>query len=221
MKIRIKFTKEASVKFLGHLDIMRFFQKCFVRAHVKMLYSEGFNPHQKLSFALPLGVGITSCAEYLDADVEDGQNLLSIKEGLNRAGQGAFKIIDIRVVETGAESLMSIVGAASYEIKPCEGTINVPEAFINAPCVNVIKTTKKGSKEVDIKPFIIEMKQEDALKLTLLAGSENNLKPELLLMALCDYNGSEYRREDYEIRRTGLYTKELKDLIEYQTYTNA
>lgn len=218
MKIRIKFTKETSVKFLGHLDIMRFFQKCFVRAHVKMLYSEGFNPHQKLSFALPLGVGITSSAEYLDADIEDGQDLLQIKEALNKASQGAFNVSDIRKVEERAESLMSIVGAASYEISCCNDTLKIPVSFIDAPSVNVTKTTKKGSKEVDIKPFIIDMNMDKTLKLTLLAGSENNLKPELLLKALCDYNGTEYRREDYEIRRTGLYTKGLKDLIEYQTY---
>ena len=60
MKIRIKFSKYGNMKFIGHLDVMRYFQKAIRRADVDIRYSGGFSPHQIMSFAAPLGVGITS-----------------------------------------------------------------------------------------------------------------------------------------------------------------
>lgn len=69
LKIRIKFAKNGSMKFIGHLDIMRYFQKVMRRAEVDIAYSEGFSPHQIMSFAAPLGVGLTSRGEYLDIEV--------------------------------------------------------------------------------------------------------------------------------------------------------
>ena len=69
MKIRIKFRKYGALKFVGHLDMMRYFQKALKRAGIDMKYSEGFNPHMIMSFAAPLGVGITSDGEYFDIEV--------------------------------------------------------------------------------------------------------------------------------------------------------
>ena len=60
MNIRIKFKKYGVMKFIGHLDIMRYFQKSMRRAHIDIAYSEGFSPHQIMSFAAPLGVGLES-----------------------------------------------------------------------------------------------------------------------------------------------------------------
>ena len=73
MKVRIKFSKQGPMKFIGHLDVMRFFQKVMRRAEVKIRYSEGFSPHQIMSFAAPLGVGLTSNGEYLDIEVTDDE----------------------------------------------------------------------------------------------------------------------------------------------------
>ena len=69
MKVRIKFRKQGNMKFIGHLDIMRYFQKVMRRADVDIRYSEGFSPHQIMSFAAPLGVGLTSNGEYMDIEV--------------------------------------------------------------------------------------------------------------------------------------------------------
>ena len=69
MKIRIKFRKTGMMKFIGHLDVMRYFQKAIRRADVEICYSGGFSPHQIMSFAAPLGVGITSNGEYVDIEV--------------------------------------------------------------------------------------------------------------------------------------------------------
>ena len=70
MKVRIEFSKTGSMKFIGHLDVMRYFQKAIRRSGIDVSYSQGFNPHQLISFAAPLGVGLTSDGEYMDMQVE-------------------------------------------------------------------------------------------------------------------------------------------------------
>lgn len=64
----MRFTKTGSLKFIGHLDCMRFFQKAIRRAGLDVAYSGGFSPHQIMSFASPLSVGTTSDGEYLDVE---------------------------------------------------------------------------------------------------------------------------------------------------------
>ncbi|HBZ63583.1 MAG TPA: Fe-S oxidoreductase, partial [Lachnospiraceae bacterium] len=68
MKTRFRFTKTGSIKFIGHLDCMRFFQKALRRAKMDVAYTQGFNPHQIMSFASPLSVGLTSDGEYIDIE---------------------------------------------------------------------------------------------------------------------------------------------------------
>ena len=71
MIFRIRFAKYGVVKFIGHLDVMRYFQKAVRRSELPIKYSQGFNPHQLMVFAQPLGVGVTSDGEYMDIETED------------------------------------------------------------------------------------------------------------------------------------------------------
>ena len=66
MRVRVRFEKNGIMRYVGHLDLMRFFQKAVKRANLPIRYSEGFNPHQIMSFASPLGVGLTSEGEYME-----------------------------------------------------------------------------------------------------------------------------------------------------------
>lgn len=116
MRIRIKFEKRQPVRYLGHLDIMRFFQRVFNRAEVKMEYSGGFNPHQKMSFAQPLGVGILSEGDYLDAEIAAGQDLLQIRENMNRVCGEGFAIRSVKEVQEGAKKAMAALAYAEYHV---------------------------------------------------------------------------------------------------------
>ena len=69
-KTRMRFTKTGSVRFVGHLDLMRFFQKAIRRAGLNVAYSKGFSPHQLMGFAAPLGVGATTDGDYMDVEFE-------------------------------------------------------------------------------------------------------------------------------------------------------
>lgn len=104
MKVRIKFSKQGIMKFIGHLDIMRYFQKAMRRAQVKICYSGGFSPHQIMSFAAPLGVGITSNGEYLDIETEDNEDLSTMKERLNRTMAEGIVIESVRRLPEDAKN---------------------------------------------------------------------------------------------------------------------
>ena len=71
MKARIKFRKNGVMKFIGHLDIMRYFQKAIRRAQIPIAFTGGYSPHMIMSFANPLGVGLTSDGEYFDIELTE------------------------------------------------------------------------------------------------------------------------------------------------------
>ena len=94
MKIRIKFRKVGNVRFIGHLDIMRYFQKAIRRADIDIVYTEGFSPHQVMSFAAPLGVGIISEGEYLDIEVHTSKSSEASIQALNDVMAEGIEIVD-------------------------------------------------------------------------------------------------------------------------------
>ena len=116
MKIRIKFSKQGAMKFIGHLDTMRYFQKAMRRADVDIRYSEGFSPHQIMSFAAPLGVGLTGSGEYLDIEVLSTDSSAEMVKRLNDTMVEGVEVLSYRKLPDDAENAMSIVAACDYTI---------------------------------------------------------------------------------------------------------
>ena len=116
MKVRIKFSKQGAMKFIGHLDIMRYFQKAMRRAEIDIRYSEGFSPHQIMSFAAPLGLGLTSNGEYMDIEVNSMADCESLKKALNQVMAEGIQILSCHRLEDTAKNAMSIVAAADYTL---------------------------------------------------------------------------------------------------------
>jgi len=220
MRVRIKFTKNDMVKFLGHLDIMRAFQRFFNCAEVKMEYSDGFNPHQKMHFALPLGVGITSRAEYLDAEIADGQDTKDICRRLNCVSSDAFDILAVRQLYDEAAKGMACVRYASYDITFINKRVPELKKYLEREEIIISKKTKTGIKEVDLKSILVKMDTDtDHLHILMKAGSADNLKPELIIEDMMNFYGYDYSRDMIQICRTELYADEFIPLIEYQTYS--
>ena len=95
MRVRIKFSKHGVVKFIGHLDIMRYFQKAIRRAGIDVTYTTGFSPHQVMSFAAPLGVGHYSNGGYLDIEVNSHNGRQDMIDRLNGAMVPGIEIKNI------------------------------------------------------------------------------------------------------------------------------
>lgn len=201
MKARIKFAKTGAMKFIGHLDIMRYFQKAIRRADIDIAYSEGFSPHMIMSFAAPLGVGIESYGEYFDMELKSADSSEEMKARLNKAMVEGMEIVSIVQVPGGkASKAMSLVAAADYTMKfregyvPCEDWKTRFTSFMEQEQINVIKKTKKSEQEMDIRPHIYkyQLQEDDSVMLQVAAGSAMNLKPELVMEAFYGYLGMEW-----------------------------
>lgn len=229
MRIRIKFAKKDRVKYIGHLDILRFFQRCFNRAEIKMEYSIGFNPHQKMSFAQPLGVGIISRGEYLDAEIADGQDLKAAALRMNEVCGDGFEVISIRAVEEGAKKAMAALRYADYRIllhelleaaqeDAAEKLREGAQRLLSMERIPVIKRTKSGEREVDIRPQIIRLEAEGGeLRMRVTAASDNNLKAETLVQRLFAETDIAYDRERITICREELLAEDFISLEQFQT----
>ena len=104
------------MRFVGHLDVMRYFQKAMRRADIDIAYSEGFSPHQIMSFAAPLGVGITSDGEYLDIEAVSTVSSAASLEALNRVMAEGMEVTEYRSLGQNAKKAMTAVAAADYFI---------------------------------------------------------------------------------------------------------
>ena len=199
MKIRIKFAKEGTMKFIGHLDIMRYFQKVMRRADVDIRYSEGFSPHQIMSFAAPLGVGLESRGEYVDIEVLSTDSSKEMLRRINENMVEGMEALSYRALPDDAGNAMSLVAAADYEVRFREGYetedldaffAGIPE-FLKKEEILFLKKTKKGEKEINIRPQIYQMeaRPEHKIFLQIATGSAANLKPDAVLRAYAKSRG--------------------------------
>lgn len=212
MNIRIKFRKYGALKFIGHLDVMRYFQKVMRRADIHICYSEGFSPHMIMSFAAPLGVGLTSDGEYVDIAVKDSPSSKEAVERLNAVMVEGIDAVSYRLLPDNSKNAMSIVAAADYEVRFREGY--EPEAgwedkfrmFLSQPEIRIQKETKKGQQEVDIRPWINACEvSEGVIRMQVSTGSVHNLKPELLMHSFGEWAGLEIPAVALMVHRKEIY----------------
>ena len=219
MKIRIKFSKQGNMKFIGHLDIMRYFQKVMRRADVDIRYSEGFSPHQIMSFAAPLGVGLTGSGEYLDIEVLSTDSSAEMVRRMNLAMVEGMEVLSYKKLPDDAGNAMSLVAACDYTVRMRDGYAEAMGltdvsfmsslvSFIETGDLQITKKTKKGEKEMDLRPYIYEHSLTDdgrGVFLKLSSGSAANIKPELLLEAYCKSLGQEFPAFGFLINREEVY----------------
>lgn len=233
MVVRIKFAKYSVVKFIGHLDVMRYFQKANRRAKLDVAYSAGFNPHQIMSFAAPLGVGLTSDAEYVDIELNSITSKEEAMAALNEHMNEGFYINGLEILKEREENVkketaMSQMAAADYMVSLKDGYELVDMEtfkkkfmeFYEQEKIVVLKKTKKSEREMDIKKFIYDVwfeergygvehadTYESGIKvyMQLATGSVINIKPDLVMEAFCKFLGKEYQEFAFQYHRMECY----------------
>lgn len=196
MKARIKFRKNGVMKFIGHLDIMRYFQKAIRRAEIPIAFTSGYSPHMIMSFANPLGVGLTSDGEYFDIELTESIASKEVVRRLNEQMVDGMEIVSfVQIPDDKKSKGMSIVAGADYLSSVKNGSLPEDlaeklEAFYAQNEICVVKKTKKSEKEVDIRPMIYKLECRDGkIYMRVAAGSVQNLKPELVTEAFVRYLG--------------------------------
>lgn len=235
IKARVKFNKTGTMKFIGHLDVMRYFQKAIRRAEIDVAYSQGFSPHQLLSFASPLGVGLTSDAEYMDIQLNSLTSTEDMKNSLNEVMSEELQVLEVKVLPEDSKTAMSILAAADYQVSLKDNYSQIPDfekrfqEFLTQESIIITKKTKKGEAEMDLKAYIYKAafsreefygKPEHILPATVAESYENgqkvylqltcgsvvNIKPEQVIEAFCKYLGQEFNRFAWQLHRLELYT---------------
>ncbi len=223
MRIRIKYSKQGLMKFIGHLDMMRYFQKASRRAGIDVAYTEGMSPHMSMSFALPLGVGMTSDSEYVDVDLATPMPTDAIVEALNRSVPEGIHFTQAREIPIGkAHKGMTVVARADYtlQIRPeYAWDDSWREDFLKwleKPEILVMKKGKKTEKEIDIRPLIYQASftasdGKGDLVLALSAGLDRNIRPELVMQAFARDTRREYTQFMFHINRDEVYADRGSD----------
>lgn len=208
--LRLQFCKKGALQYISHLDLQRTFQRILSRAELPLWYTQGFNPHPKLVFGLPLPIGCESVCEMADIKLTRDIPAEDVLARLHRATVADLDFFGCYV----AERKYADINAALYEYvidTDCSDEMleKIERVLSNSP-LTVMKHTKSGEKEVDIFPMIKSFKLEGIegkLKITALlaAGSRENLSPEYLLEALRKRLIFLREGEDYSIVRLSVH----------------
>lgn len=205
--IRLWFKKEGLAKYISHLDLVRCMARALKRSGLPVWYTQGFNPHIYLTFALPLSLGQESECEIMQFRLVEELPLNEVKDRLNAALPAGLQVLAAALPQQDLQA----IAAADYRVS-LEGTPGLAErflAFARQPQIKTLKRSKKGPKEVDIRPLVLACDGEEGeggrvlLSLRLAAGGQQNLNPALLIDAYCAQSGESVKTAS--IRRTALY----------------
>ncbi|NLN41016.1 MAG: DUF2344 domain-containing protein [Clostridiales bacterium] len=218
MRLVVKYTIGEKVKYISHLDFMRLVQRALRRAEIPVAYSKGFNPHPKLSFASALAVGTLSDGEYLDIILDREMDPKTLCHRMNEKLPEGIRFVEAVAIDEKAPSLMSLIERGEYLIKISGvksrkiDAVSLIENFLKQTEIVTIKKTKKGDRQVNIRPMIhkidiIDQHQDGiTIKALVSTGSKANLRPEQLIEALLDFaNISYYPEFLVQIHRLDLY----------------
>lgn len=189
--IRLLFEKTGMVRYISHLDLQRSFKHAINRSELSAKYTEGFNPHIKMVFALPLSVGVSSTCELVDMKLEDDTPPEKVPELLNEVMPVGLKVLAAYTPVTAFKDISSSVYRIDISCTDCEARM---AAGLFAGPIVLLKRTKSGEKECDISTDIrsVDIRDtEEGLSITaeLSAGGEGYLNPGYIIKALEKYAG--------------------------------
>ena len=189
MKVRLRFSKTGALVYIGHLDVMRYFQKLFRRSGIPVAYSEGFSPHQILSFSHPLPLGMESYGEYADILLTDRISSKRALEAIKQNSVPEIEVMSFRALPDKCANAMASVGSARYQVlidgPACSFDFEqAADDLMGRSEALIMKKTKKSEKEVNIRPFIYELKADNdkqMIEMLVSSGSRDNIKPEYVI----------------------------------------
>lgn len=188
----IKYGRDDRVKYISHLDFMRCFHRAVRRSDLQFAFSQGFNPHPIMTVAQPLSVGVTSECEYMKVGFDGEYSNEEIVSALNDVMPPGFFVYSAKKVE-GKELDITKLDKAVYVVEiEFAGDFDA-EKFLENKELKVMKKSKSGVKESDIREHIFDIKELSradgvlTLEMTVSVGSAYNLKPESVVDAMEKY----------------------------------
>lgn len=211
--VRMFYTKTGNAKYISHLDTVRCITRALKRAAIPVWFTQGFNPHAFLTFAMPLSLGYESLCETVDFRLVEEMDFQLAADSLNKALPNGFEVKRISKPVFAA----SDIRYAQYEItfeNYTEELCQKARSVISLDEITVEKKVKQGKKKavrsVNIREHIKEYSVSEknkalVIKTTLSAGTKNNINPSLLIEALV--KGTGFEVTDADVKKIQTYTE--------------
>ncbi|WP_437130164.1 TIGR03936 family radical SAM-associated protein [Peptostreptococcus russellii] len=225
--MRIKFIKVGDMIYISHLDVQRLLQRAFRRANVELAFSQGFNPHPKMSYGNALALGVESYGEYVDIEIKDDIGSQELMDRINNQLPDGMQFEKCIELEGGERALAANIMFGDYEFeieninKLDEETVlkNLEKLKNSESILTTRRNKKKKIVEVDIRPLIktIDIKKVDNEKIVvssiLATGSKQNLNTNVFVPKLLEYLDIEMDPLDVDIKRNNLYFEIQGELL--------
>ncbi|WP_250673138.1 TIGR03936 family radical SAM-associated protein [Paraclostridium ghonii] len=225
--IRCKFKKENDMIYISHLDLQRLLQRAFRRAEIQLSYSQGFNPHPKMSYGHALALGTESQGEYLDVEIEEDLTADEFLTKINATMPNGIEFIKAMEITKEVPSLASTIEYGEYMFT-IEVDKELSKAFIKTKVLEIMNTeeimiSKKNKKgktvEVNIRPMIKNFDVIDiedkiiTLEATVATGSKANLNTNIFIPKILEVFGLDIDPLDVDILRRELYVVKDGELV--------
>jgi radical SAM-linked protein len=208
MRILVQFEKTGPARYISHLDLLRCVQRTLKLMDAPMVYTAGFNPHPKLSFAQALPMYMESVGEYFVLELTRPVDFTSFVEDFNRRGYTGIKAVAAREMPREEGNPMAMVRAARYAYPMAGDPGEIRQAvagILGEKEVLFDKKGKGGVRQVNLRERIFELGYQDGVLHMLLGCGEKNLVPAEVVNRLYERMGEKTRVENKDILRTQLY----------------
>ena len=214
-EVRVFYEKTGMAKYISHLDTVHLFTRAIKRAKIPIWFTEGYNPHAFLTFAMPLSLGVESYCETVDIRLMQDEDLKELAVRLDNALPPDIHISKISAPRFSPQE----IAWADYKIifNCAEKNLSLyMNDILSGSEITVVKKVKQGrkkvEKEVDIKDKILRYiiaseNGNTVLNITLSSGAQNNINPSLVINKIAEWSGIDADRAS--IIKLKSYTAEM------------
>lgn len=208
MRIVLNYTKLDAMGYVAHLDFQRLWQRMFRMAGITVQKTQGFNPHPKIRFAVPLATGFQSRNELVEAHLTDEINETEAIDSLNRVSPEGLEILAATKVPEQFPKITALVDALEYEIQLPQGLAN------DTGQLNPSGWIQSKGGEIQLSDYLVSARMDAGLlRLLLKVKNQKTIRPDLITIFY--YN--DLRAGDYTVIRTGIFARQDKKIIPVPT----
>jgi len=187
MRIRITFVKQGALRYTGHLDLHKLWERAARRAELPLAYSRGFHPQPKMNMAAALPLGFSSRCEVMDMRLEHDISLIDLPTRLNESLPSGLQVVAVEQVDEREPALQTQVASAEYEVTLTEA---VDRSELERRIDSVIESKaiprERRGKMYDLRPLLEELNllSDDKIYMRLAAREGATGRPEEVLDVL-------------------------------------
>ena len=188
---RLLIKKDGLGKYMSHLDLMHTMERVFNRAGIKILHTQGFNPHPYMSFCMPLSVGVESVCEIMDFVMDDDTAIDGLAQRLNMFLPAGIEVLEAYTSERRTKEIvwLEIMGEYIFDNADAEKKCRALTELYNRDSIVIERRTKRGFGQTNIAENInsIELSVKDSSTVfihAVIAAQNPSLNPEHLVTAV-------------------------------------